>query len=249
MNRLENKVAVVTGGNSGIGLAAAKAFIKEGAKVVILGRNEVTLNEARQTLGENAIAVQGDITNNSDLDNLYARTVEQFGKIDVLFANAGVAAIEPFEAVTEETLDYGLDVNIKGTFNTVQRALAALNDNSSVILTTSGASQQGIAGTAIYAASKAAVRSFARTFSADLIERGIRVNAISPGPVSTPMFGRIGLPPEMSEGLEGQLVAQVPIKRGGEPEEIANAVVFLASDESSYIVGVELAVDGGLTQL
>lgn len=249
MNRLENKVAVITGGNSGIGLAAAEAFVQEGARVVIFGRDQGTLDDASEKLGDNAFGVRGDVTNDADLDNLYAMTNERFGSVDVLFGNAGVAEFIPMCDVTDEHFSKLLDINVKGTFKTVQRALSFLNDSASIVLTTSGSNTTGMAGASVYAATKAAVRSFARTFSTELLPRGIRVNAISPGPVSTPIFDRLGLPRRAAAGMEAQLADLVPLKRTGQPREIADAVVFLASDESSYVVGSELVVDGGLTQL
>ncbi len=250
MNRLQNKVAVVTGGNSGIGLSSAQAFINEGAKVVIFGRNQNTLDTALESLGENAIAVKGDVTSDADLDALYATTVQRFGKIDVIFVNAGIAEFVPLEDVTDDHFDKHFDINVKGAFKTVQRGLDSLNDNASIILTTSITNQVALPGGAsVYSATKAALRSFARTFSRDLLERGIRVNAISPGPIATPIFSRMGLPDEAVDAVEGQLASSVPLQRMGEPREIADTVVFLASNESSFIVGAELVVDGGMTQL
>ncbi len=249
MNRLQDKVAVISGGNSGIGLSTAKAFIDEGAKVVIFGRDQSTLDDAVGMLGENAIAVKGDVTNDADLDTLYATAEGRFGKVDVVFANAGIAEFQPLDQVTDEHFDKLFDINVKGVLKTVQHANSVLNDNGSIILTTSSSNEMGMAGASVYAASKAAVRSFARTFSAELVARGIRVNAVSPGPVPTPIYERAGLSQEEVEGMGDQLTGQVPLKRFAEPREIAAAVVFLASDESSYVVGAELVVDGGLTQL
>jgi len=249
MNRLNNKVAVITGGNSGIGLATATAFINEGAKVVIFGRDQATLDTAVAALGANAFAVKGDVTSDADLDRLYATTQQRFGKVDVIFANAGIAEFAPLEQVTDDHYNKVFDINVKGTLKTVQRALGALNDHASIILTTSVSDQKGLPGMTVYAATKAAVRSFARTFSAELIGRGIRVNAISPGPVATPIFARAGMSAEQIDGLEVELTDKIPMQRFGETREIADAVVFLASSESSYVVGAELVVDGGMTQL
>jgi len=250
MNRLQNKVAVITGGNSGIGLATAKAFIDEGAKVVIFGRNQKTLDAAAETLGKDVMAIKGDVTSDTDLNNLYVTTRKEFGKVDILFANAGISELMPLEEVTDEHFDKVFDVNVKGMLKTVQRSLGSLNNNASIILTTSGSNELGLqGGISIYSATKAAVRSFARTFSRELLDRGIRVNAISPGPVSTPIFNRMGLPDGVGDQLEDGLVSMVPLQRAGEPREIAGAVVFLASNDSSYIVGAELSVDGGMTQL
>jgi NAD(P)-dependent dehydrogenase (short-subunit alcohol dehydrogenase family) len=245
MNRLTNKVAVVTGGNSGIGLATAKAFVDEGAKVVIFGRDRATLDRAAETLGENAIAVQGDVTKDAD----FVAATRRFGKVDIVFANAGVAEFRPLEAVDDDHFDRQFAINVRGALRTVQKAAPVLNDGASIILTTSGANEVGMPATSVYAATKAAVRSMARTLSAELVGRGIRVNAVSPGPVATPIFGRMGLPQEVADNMEGQMAAQVPLKRVAQASEIADAVVFLASAESRYVVGAELVVDGGLTQL
>jgi len=250
LKRLENQVAVITGGNSGIGLATAKAFIEEGAKVVIFGRDQKSLDATAETLGENAIAVKGDVTSDVDLDNLYVTTTKRFGKVDIIFANAGVAEFIPLDAIPDEHIDKLFDINVKGVLKTVKCSLSSLNDNASIVLTTSGANTIAMEGGAsVYSATKAAVRSFARTFSRELIDRGIRVNAVSPGPISTPIFGRMGLPEEVADNIEDQLATLVPLKRAGKPSEIADSVVFLASKESSYIVGAELVVDGGQTQL
>lgn len=249
MNRLRDKVAVVTGGNSGIGLSTAKAFVDEGAKVVIFGRDQKILDAAVGTLGEHAIGVKGDVTSNPDLDTLYATAEQWVGKVDVIFANAGVAEFRPIEAVPDEHFGKVFDINVKGALKTVQRAQNALNDNASIILTTSVSNEVGMPAASVYAATKAAVRSFARTFSAELIGRGIRVNAVSPGPVATPIYARAGLPQGQAEATESQLAAQVPLKCSAQPNEIADAIVFLASNGSSYVVGTELMVDGGMTQL
>jgi NAD(P)-dependent dehydrogenase (short-subunit alcohol dehydrogenase family) len=249
MGKLTSKVAVITGGNSGIGLSTAKAFVDEGAKVVIFGRDQASLDRAVETLGANAIGVRGDVTSDADLETLFATATRRFGKVDALFVNAGVAEFVPAEAVTDAHFDRLFDINVKGAFKTVQKAIPALNDGAAIVLTTSGANEIGMPGGSVYGATKAAVRSFARTFSAELVHRGIRVNAVSPGPVATPIFGRMGMPEEQAQAVEAGLAAQVPLKRVAQPEEIARAVVFLASADSSYVVGAELVVDGGLTQL
>lgn len=249
MGKLTNKVAVITGGNSGIGLSTAKAFIDEGAKVVVFGRDQQTLDRAVETLGKNAVGVKGDVTSDADLARLFDTAKQRFGKVDVVFANAGVAEFLPVEAVGDQHYDRLFDINVKGAFKTVQKAVPALNDNASIILTTSVADETGFAGTSVYSATKAAVRSFARTFSAELVHRNIRVNAVSPGPVATPLFGRMGMSEEQAKGTEAHFTSLVPLKRVAEPSEIARAVVFLASSDSSYVVGAELVVDGGLTQL
>jgi NAD(P)-dependent dehydrogenase (short-subunit alcohol dehydrogenase family) len=247
--KLNNKIAVITGGNSGIGLATAQAFIQEGAKVAIFGRNAETLESARQTLGEKAIAVRGDATNMNDLDTLFATTQNTFGKVDVLFINAGVAQFAPLEATSEEMFDRIMDVDFKGAYFTIRKALPYLNDGASIVLTTSGTNVMGMPGTSVYAASKAALRSLARTLSAELVGRGIRVNAVSPGPIETPIYGRMGMTEEQTQEMGKSVIQQVPMQRFGKSEEIASAVVFLASADSSYVLGTELVVDGGLTQL
>ena len=249
MGRLSGKTAVITGGNSGIGLSTAKVFVDEGAKVVIFGRDQKTLDDAVDTLGGNAIGVKGDVTNDEDLDALYAATEDRFGKVDILFANAGVAEFQPVGEASRDHFDRIFDVNVKGVFKTVQRGIGALNGNASVILTTSVSNVVGMPNMSVYAASKAAVRSFARSFSSELVDRGIRVNAISPGPVATQIYSRAGLSEDEVEGMSDQMAANIPLKRFGEPREIADAVLFLASSASSYVVGTELVVDGGWTQI
>ncbi len=249
MGKLNGKVAVVTGGNSGIGLATARAFINEGAKVVIFGRSQASLDSAVGELGENAIAVQGDVSNLSDLDRLFATTQETFGNVDIVFANAGVAPVMPLSIATEEHFEQVMNINVKGVYFTVQKALPVLNDGASIILNTSIVNEKGFPNFTVYSASKAAVRSFARTLSAELAERGIRVNAVSPGMVETPIFGKMGLSQEEASQFGESVVQQIPMHRVGRPEEIANAVLFLASDDSSYVLGTELPVDGGIAQL
>ena len=249
MRKLTGKVAVITGGNSGIGLSTAKAFIDAGARVVIFGRDQATLNDAVETLGDNAVAVRGDVTQNADLDTLFTTAVKRFGKVDILFANAGVAAFQSLDEATDDHFDKVFEINVRGVFKTVQRAQPALNDNASIILTTSVSNSVGMSGLSAYAASKAAVRSFARTFSAELIGRGIRVNAIAPGPVATQIYARAGLSEDQQDSMAEDMAAQIPLKRFAEPREIADAVLFLASDASSYVVGTELVVDGGWTQI
>ena len=249
MARLAGKVAVIVGGNSGIGLASAKAFVREGASVVIAGRDQATLDHASRELGTGVVAVRTDVSQLSDLDRLFATTRERFGRIDVLFANAGIAHFVPVEEVSEKFFDSIFDVNTKGLFFTVQRAIPLFTRGTSVILTTSSVVEKGMQGASVYAASKAAVRSLARSFSAELAERGVRVNVLCPGPVDTPIFGRMELPPEVMEAMSETIRSRVPMKRFGRPEELANAAVFLASDESSFMLGAEVAVDGGSAQL
>jgi NAD(P)-dependent dehydrogenase (short-subunit alcohol dehydrogenase family) len=249
MKRLEGKVAVVTGGNSGIGLAAAKRLQEEGAKVAILGRSKKTLDDAVKTIGNGVVAVQGDVAKLSDLDKLYAEVSQKLGKIDVLFVNAGIAKFAPFAETSEEIYDEQFDVNIKGAYFTIQKALPLLNDGASIILNTSVADQTGTAGASAYSATKAALRSLARTTAAELAGRGIRVSTVAPGPIVTPIFGRTGLPKEAIDEFAKEIVAKVPLKRFGQPEEVAGAVAFLASQDASYITGVEINVDGGLGQI
>src|SRR4029077_7573484 len=249
MKRLEGKVAVVTGGNSGIGLATAKRLQEEGARVAILGRSRKTLDEAVKTIGNGVVSVQGDVAKLTDIDKLYAEVSQKLGKIDVLFVNAGVAKFAPFAETSESTYDESFDINIKGAYFTIQKALPLLNDGASIILNTSVAGQTGTAGTSAYSATKAALRSLARTTAAELAGRGIRVNTVAPGPIVTPIIERTGLSKEAIDEFSKLLIAQVPMKRFGQPEEVAGAVAFLASQDASYITGVEINVDGGLGQI
>jgi len=249
MSKLHNKTAVITGGNSGIGLATAKEFIKEGARVIIMGRDQKTLDAALQELGPQASGIRGDITNTADLDKLFAEAKSKFGKIDILFANAGVALFAPFEQTDEKLLDANFEVNVKGSFNTVQKALALLSEKSSVIFNTSVVNVKGFPGTSAYSASKAALRSLVRTLANELVSKGIRVNAVSPGPIETPIFSRLGMPQEALNEMTTSFENINPMKRFGQASEVARAAVFFASDDSSYVTGSELAVDGGLSQL
>jgi len=249
MPRLSGKVAVVTGGNSGIGLATAKRFRAEGAQVVISGRDQKTLDEAVKTIGDGVVAVRADVSKPSDLDKLYKTVSEKFGKIDVLFANAGIAKFAPVADSGEALFDEQFDVNVKGVYFTIQKALPLLTDGASIIINSSVVNETGNANMSIYAATKAAVRSFARTLTAELVDRGIRVNVVSPGPIVTPIFGRTGLPKEAVDAFAQQVVAKVPMKRFGQPEEVPNTVLFLATPESSYITGVDINVDGGMGQV
>jgi NAD(P)-dependent dehydrogenase (short-subunit alcohol dehydrogenase family) len=249
LNRLEGKVAVVTGGNSGIGLAAAKRLKQEGARVAISGRSKKTLDEALKILGKDALAVQADVAKLGEIDKLFAAVSENFGKIDVLFVNAGVAKFVPLDAVTEEHFDEIFDIDAKGAYFTIQKALPYLNDGASIILNTSVAGQKGLANGTVYSATKAALRSLARSVAAELVGRNIRVNAVAPGPIETPIFGRTGLSKEQIDEFAKSIVSMVPMKRLGKPEEVAGVVAFLASPDASYITGVEINVDGGMGQL
>jgi NAD(P)-dependent dehydrogenase (short-subunit alcohol dehydrogenase family) len=243
MGKLDGKVAVVTGGTSGIGLASAKRLVGEGAHVFITGRRQAELDTAVKAIGPGATGVQGDVANLADLDRLYAVVKEQEGRVDVLFANAGGGELVPLGAITEEHFDKTFNSNVKGMLFTVQKALPLLSDGASIILNASITSSKGTPAFSVYSATKAAVRSFARSFTVDLKDRKIRVNAISPGPIDTP--GLDGLGHDLKQGL----AAAVPMGRLGSPDEIAKAVVFLASDDSSYVTGIELFVDGGMAQI
>ena len=248
MGRLSGKVAVITGGNSGIGFASAKRFAEEGADVVITGRRKKELDEAASAIGKNVLAVQGDVSRLTDLDRLYATVKETRGHIDILFANAGISSFAPLAAISEEHFDQLFGINVKGLLFSVQKALPLFKDGGSIILNSSVAGRKGIGGFSVYNATKAAVRSFARTWTSDLKERKIRVNSISPGPIETPIFGKLGLSPDQLQEFSTFLSA-LPLGRTGQPEEIASVALFLASDESSYITGVDLCVDGGLAQV
>ena len=245
MERLKGKVAVITGGNSGMGLATAQRFVSDGAYVFITGRRQSELDAAVKQIGENNISgVQGDVSNMADLDRLYAVVEEQKGHIDILFANAGVGEFAPLGTITEAHFDKIFSVNVKGLLFTVQKALPLFQDGGSIILTGSVGASKGGAATSVYSASKATIRSFARTWTVDLKHRKIRVNTISPGPIDTPIFDSIA----QTEKEINQIKA-VPIGRMGSPDEIAKAVSFLASDDSSYITGIKLCVDGGMAQI
>ncbi len=249
MGRLEDKVAVVTGGNSGIGLATAKEFKEQGARVVITGRDQQTLDEAKRELGGDVLAVRSDASSLTEIDKLFAVVKEKFGRIDVLFINAGVGKFVPLESVTEEFSDSIMDINFKGAYFTIQKALPLLNDNASIVLNASINAYIGMPNSSVYAASKAALITLARTLSAELVDRGIRVNVVSPGPVTTPIFGKLGMAADALDETLKYIKAQVPMKRFGRPEEIAKTVLFLASDDSSFLLGTEIVADGGMSQL
>src|ERR1700676_2997047 len=249
VNRLQGKVAVVTGGNSGIGLAPAKPLEEEGARVAISGRSKKTLDEAVRTIGNGVVAVQADVAKLAEVDKMYAEVSQKLGNIDVLFVNAGVAKFAPLANTSESLYDELFDINIKGAYFTIQKALPLLNDGASIILNTSVADRKGTAGASAYSATKGALRSLARTVAAELAGRGIRVNTVAPGPIVTPIFGRTGLPKEAIDEFAKEIVAKVPMKRFGQPEEGAATVAFLASQDASYITGVEINVDGGMGQI
>jgi NAD(P)-dependent dehydrogenase (short-subunit alcohol dehydrogenase family) len=249
--KLANKIAVITGGNSGIGLATAREFKANGAKVVIFGRNRTTLDQAAATLGDDVLAVQGDVRTLANIDRLFREASERFGKIDVLVANAGIAKFSPVESLSEALFDELCDIHFKGTFFTVQKALPFLHDGASVILVASTeAERQGRVGASIYSAVKGAVRSLARSLSAELLPRRIRVNVLSPGMTDTPIISREGGPPGATpEQIAEVITRTIPLRRRGTAEEMARAMLFLASDDSSYCLGSELLADGGLSQL
>ncbi|HEY9663402.1 MAG TPA: glucose 1-dehydrogenase [Allocoleopsis sp.] len=249
MNKLEGKVALVTGGNSGIGLATAKQFIAEGAYVFITGRRQAELDAAVNAIGENIRGVQSDVSNLADLDQLFATIQQEQGHLDVVFANAGVGEIAPLGSITEEHFDKIFNINVKGLLFTVQKALPLLPEGASIILNASINSMKGVPAFSVYGATKAAVRSFARSWTLDLKERKIRVNAISPGVVPTPGYDLLGLNDEQLQEFVDSQAVTIPLGRVGTPDEIAKAVVFLASDDSSFVNGIELFVDGGMAQI
>ena len=249
MDRLEGKIALVTGGTSGIGLATAKRFVGEGAYVFITGRRDRELAAAVKEIGRNVTGVQGDMSNLGDLDRLFAQIKREKGKLDVVFANAGVAKYAPFGRITEDDYDSIFDVNVKGVLFTVQKALPLMPDGASVILNASVVASKGLIANSVYSATKAAVRSFARTWTTDLKDRRIRVNAVSPGPIDTPGLNDLAASAGGGEQRLKMIASGVPLGRLGRPDEIAKAVVFLASDDASYVTGAELFVDGGFAQV
>jgi len=249
MGKLDGKIALVTGGNSGIGLATAKRFVQEGAYVFITGRRDLELDAAAREIGTHVTAVRGDVSNLGDLDRLYAQLKRDKGKLDILFANAGVAKHAPFGTITEEFYDSIFNINVKGLLFTVQKALPLMPDGASIILNASIVASKGLPANSVYSATKAAVRSFARTWTTDLKARRIRVNAVSPGSTDTPGLRDLLASTETGQQRLKMLSSMVPLGRLGSPDEIAKAVVFLASDDSSYITGTELFVDGGFAQV
>jgi NAD(P)-dependent dehydrogenase (short-subunit alcohol dehydrogenase family) len=250
VKKLEGKIALITGGSSGIGLATAQRFVAEGAYVFITGRRQEELDAAVKLIGQQVTGVQGDVANLADLDRLYEQVRQEKGHLDIVFANAGGSNGKvPLDAVTEEDFDKVFNTNVRGMLFTVQKALSLLRDGSSIILTASTTGSKGAAAFSVYSASKAAVRSFARTWTMDLQSRKIRVNALSPGPTETAALTRMGDTPAQKQFIKDYIVANVPLGRLGQPEETAKAAVFLASDDSSFVTGIELFVDGGVAQI
>jgi len=249
MNRFANQVAVVTGGTSGIGLAVAQGLVAEGAHVVVFARSEAGLAGALEMLGPTAHGVSGSVDRAADVARLFQETKRRFGGVDVLFANAALVKLAPVSDTTEALFDEIVGVNLKGAFDTLRLASATLNSRASVVVTTSWLHQVGFPGSGLVAMTKGALRSLVRVAAAELAPRGIRVNAVSPGAIETPLWSKLGLPPEALKSAGEALTAQIPLRRWGRPEEVARAVLFLASAEAAYITGTELAVDGGLAQV
>jgi len=247
--RFKDKVAVVTGGNSGIGLATAKAFIREGARVAITGRSDATLKAAQKELGPDALVIKADVSRVPEITAAMEQIKKKYGRIDALFVNAGIGRFVPFEAVTEEFFDETMATNLKGAFFTIQKAVPLLSRGAAVVLNASINAHMGMPNSSVYGASKAAVVNLAKTLSADLLQRGVRVNVVSPGPVATPILDRMGLPEEQTRQTKEWITQQVPLKRFGQPDEIAAAVLYLSSSESQFVLGTELVVDGGMIQL
>ena len=245
MGRLEGKRAVITGGTTGIGLATAQLFLQEGARVAITGQNPDRLEEARRTLGRDVLAIKSDAGSLADTEAMVAEVGRAFGGIDVLFLNAGIAKFMPFGQITEAFFDEQFDVNVKGVLFTAQKADPLLQPGASIIVTTSNSNQMGFAGAAVYAATKAATRLMVRVLASELAPRTIRVNAVCPGPIETPIFGKTGIPPEQMQAMAADMTARIPLKRIGQPSEIASIALFLASSDSSFVTGAELVADGG----
>jgi NAD(P)-dependent dehydrogenase (short-subunit alcohol dehydrogenase family) len=246
MDKLSGKTALITGGTTGIGLAAARLFHAEGARVFITGRSEKTLAEAKRQLPADVTAIRSDTSRLQDIDALIVTLKPQVDHLDVVFINAGVARFLPFESVTPEIFDEMFDINIRGAYFTIQKLLPLMVSGSSVVLTTSVAADLGFATSSAYGATKAALSSLARTLSNELAPRGIRVNEVSPGPIETPIYDKMGLPAEQAAGFKDTMAHLVPLKRMGEPDEVARAALFLASDDSSFLLGAKIRIDGGL---
>lgn len=249
MSKLQNKVAIITGANSGIGLATAKLFLQEGAKVVLAGRRADALADAASGLSGDFITFVGDVSKDEDNARLIQESVKTYGKIDILFLNAGIAPPTPTSDVTVEHYMHIFDINVKGPILTVKEALPHMNEGSTILFTNSIVHQKGFDGLGIYSASKGALRAYSRVLTSEVKERGIRVNSIAPGPIETPIYNKMGLPEEVVEEMGKGFAASNPLGRFGKPIEVANAALFLASDDASYINGIELEVDGGMSQI
>jgi NAD(P)-dependent dehydrogenase (short-subunit alcohol dehydrogenase family) len=249
MARLARKKALITGGTTGIGFATAKRFLEEGAQVAISGQNQERLQEALSKLGNNAIGVLADLSLANNVQTMIDQVKRDFGSLDILVANAGITKPAPVNAVDESHINEQFDINFKGVFFTVQKALPILNNPASIVLNTSCLDEMGMPGMSIYSASKAAVRSLARSFSAELVGQGIRVNAVSPGPIETPIYSKLGMPTEAVQAMAEGLIGKIPMGRFGQADEVAKAVLFLASDDSSFMLGEEIVVDGGWSKV
>jgi len=249
MQKLKNKVAVITGGSSGIGLGIAKRFVQEGAKVAITGRNQQTIDKALKEIGPNAIGVQGDVSKPDDLSRIYQTVSTQLGKIDALIVNAGVYILGPLASFSEEQFDKVSDINFKGAFFSVQKALSSLNDGAAIVMLSSTALGKGFPNHAAYSATKAAIRSLARSFSVELLDRRIRVNTLSPGPTDTPVFNTVATNADEAKAMKEAMGNFTPLKRVASSEEIAAAALYLVSDETAFMLGAELLLDGGLRDL
>lgn len=249
MSKLNNKVAIITGANSGIGLATAKLFLQEGAKVVLTGRRAEALAEAVQGLTGDFITFVGDVSKDEDNVRLIKEATAKYGKIDILFINAGIAPPVPVTDITAEHYKQVFDINVKAPILTVKEALPHMNDGGSILFTSSIVNQKGFEGFGVYSASKGALRSYSRVLTNEVKSRGIRVNTIAPGPIETPIYGKMGLPAEVVEGMGGEFAKAIPLGRFGQSEEIATTALFLASDDASFINGIEIEVDGGLSQI
>lgn len=249
MGKLDGKVALITGGNSGIGLATAKLFVQEGAKVVITGRRQEALDEAVKAIGGGVKSILADAADINRAKEVVSETVAAFGKIDILFANAGIAFFSPMTDITEEFFDNHFNINVKGPFFQIKEAIPHLNDGAVIITNTSIVGQKGFPGSGVYAATKAALRNLSRVLAAELQERKIRTVSLAPGPIETPIYGKMGMPEEQLQGMAEGFAQQVPLGRFGSADELAKAALFLASDDASYVNGIELEVDGGLSQI
>jgi NAD(P)-dependent dehydrogenase (short-subunit alcohol dehydrogenase family) len=249
MGKLDGKIALITGGSTGIGLATAALFQKEGAQVIATGRNTESIAAAQKELGPKAMVVASDTSKLPDIAALIEQIREKFGRIDIVFANAGIARFQPFGEIEESFFDDQFNINVKGLYFTIQAALPLIPSGGSILMTASVVSKKGFSGSSVYAATKAAVRSFGRTLATELAPRGIRVNTLSPGPVATPIFAKMGLSEDETGKMLERMAQSVAIKRMGEPDEIARAALFLVSDDASLVIGTELFADGGLAEL